>query len=268
MARDFYKTLGLKQKDKPNGDEIKKAYRQMALKYHPDKCDAEDAEERFKEVYRAYDVLSNDEKRAIYDEFGEEGLNDDGLGDAEAWRSLYKKVTAELIDDYLAKYKGSDDERNDLKGHYTRCKGDMDKIYEHLIGFDVAEEERYRTIIQGLIDSEEVRPYPKFVNETPQQREKRRKRAEKEAKQARKLKRKAEEAGVGDRDDETENGGGGMAGLALALQANAKRRANFVDDLERKYCGGGGSGGVGSGGATASKGKKKGRKGAGGGQRR
>ncbi len=84
MAQDFTKTLGLKRKDKPSGDEIKKvtsytiplpcthppipilqAYRQMALRYHPDKCDAEDAEERFKEVYRAYDVLSNDEKRAV-----------------------------------------------------------------------------------------------------------------------------------------------------------------------------------------------------------
>jgi len=78
----------------------------MALRYHPDKCDAEDAEERFKEVYHAYDVLSNDGKRAVYDEFGEEGLHDDGWGDAEAWRSLYKKVTEELIDDYMAKYKG------------------------------------------------------------------------------------------------------------------------------------------------------------------
>jgi DnaJ-class molecular chaperone len=127
MARDFYKILGLKRKDKPSVDEIKKvttalndsmtdsnanssvlfqAYRQMALRYHPDKCDAEDAEERFKEIYRAYDVLFNDEKRAVYDEFGEEGLNDDGWGDAEAWRSVYKKVTEELIDEYLAKYKG------------------------------------------------------------------------------------------------------------------------------------------------------------------
>jgi len=61
---------------------------------------------------------------------------------------------------YKVDYKGSDDERNDLKGHYTRCKGDMDKISEHLIDYDVAEEERYRTIIQELIDSGEVQPTP------------------------------------------------------------------------------------------------------------
>jgi len=78
----------------------------MALRYHPDKCDAEDAEERFKEIYRAYEVLFSDEKRTVYDEFGVEGLNDDGWGDAEAWRSVYKKVTEDLIVDYLAKYKG------------------------------------------------------------------------------------------------------------------------------------------------------------------
>jgi len=117
----------------------------------------------------------------------------------------------------------------------------MNKISEYLIGFDTAEEERYRTILQSLIDSGELRPYPKFVNEPPKEREKRRKRAEREAKQAKKLKHTAEQDGVGNGDS-----GGGMAGLALALQANAKRRANFVDELERKYCSGGGGGGGGA----------------------
>jgi len=235
MARDFYKVLGLKRKDKPGGDEIKKAYRQMALRYHPDKCDAEDAEERFKEIYRAYDVLSDEEKRATYDEFGEQGLSDD-WGDEGVWRSVYKKVTEELIDEFLAGYKGSDEEVADLKKHYKRCKGDMNKISEYLIGFEVVEEERYRGIIQSLIDSGEVKAYPKFVDEPPEESEKRRKRAEKEAKQAKKLKRKAEALGEGS-NNET-GGGDGIAGLALALRANAKRRANFIDDLEEKYGGG------------------------------
>jgi DnaJ family protein C protein 9 len=115
----------------------------------------------------------------------------------------------------------------------------MNKISEYLIGFDVAEEERYRSIIQSMLDADEVRPYSKFVNEPPEEREKRRKRAEKEAKQARKLKRKAGVADAGDGDDNGENSGG-MTSLALALQANAKKRANFVDDLERKYRGGAG----------------------------
>ncbi len=70
MAEDLYKTLGV---DK-NADaaEIKKAYRKMAMKYHPDQNkDNAEAEEKFKMVNAAYDVLKDDQKRAAYDQFGE-----------------------------------------------------------------------------------------------------------------------------------------------------------------------------------------------------
>merc|ERR1712110_1360203 len=55
-------------------DEIKKAYRKLALKYHPDKNQSPGAEERFKEIGEAYDVLSDTRKKQIYDQYGEEGL--------------------------------------------------------------------------------------------------------------------------------------------------------------------------------------------------
>ena len=66
MAKDYYKLLGIARN--ANKDEIKKAYRELAHKYHPDK--GGDAE-RFKEINEAYTVLSNDEKRAQYDQFGQ-----------------------------------------------------------------------------------------------------------------------------------------------------------------------------------------------------
>lgn len=72
MGKDFYKTLGISCN--ANDDEIKKAYRKLALKYHPDKNKSEKAEERFKEVAEAYEVLSDKKKRDIYDKYGEEGL--------------------------------------------------------------------------------------------------------------------------------------------------------------------------------------------------
>ena len=65
MAKDYYKSLGIARN--AGKDEIKKAYRELAHKYHPDK--GGDAE-RFKEINEAYSVLSNDEKRAQYDQFG------------------------------------------------------------------------------------------------------------------------------------------------------------------------------------------------------
>src|SRR5580765_6976392 len=69
MAKTLYDTLGV-SKSAPQ-DEIKKAYRKLARQFHPDKNPGDkDAEERFKEVQHAYDVLSDDEKRKTYDRFG------------------------------------------------------------------------------------------------------------------------------------------------------------------------------------------------------
>ncbi|CAL8069096.1 unnamed protein product [Calicophoron daubneyi] len=72
MGKDYYKILGIQKG--ADDDEIKKAYRKMALKYHPDKNKSPNAEEKFKEVAEAYEVLSDPKKREIYDKFGEEGL--------------------------------------------------------------------------------------------------------------------------------------------------------------------------------------------------
>ncbi|XP_005184676.1 dnaJ protein homolog 1 [Musca domestica] len=72
MGKDFYKILGINKG--ASDDEIKKAYRKLALKYHPDKNKSPQAEERFKEIAEAYEVLSDKKKRDIYDQYGEEGL--------------------------------------------------------------------------------------------------------------------------------------------------------------------------------------------------
>lgn len=69
--RDYYEVLGVDRN--ATKQEIKKAYRRLARKYHPDVNKSPDAEEKFKEVKEAYEVLSNDEKRALYDRFGHAG---------------------------------------------------------------------------------------------------------------------------------------------------------------------------------------------------
>merc|ERR1711959_126722 len=72
---DYYQLLGLKTKD-PSEDALKKAYKKAALKHHPDKNpnDRDAAEKRFKRVAEAYAVLSDPEKKHVYDQYGEEGL--------------------------------------------------------------------------------------------------------------------------------------------------------------------------------------------------
>ena len=72
--RDYYEVLGVERN--ANADEIKKAYRKAAIKYHPDKNPGDkEAEEKFKEAAEAYDVLSNQDKRARYDRFGHAGMS-------------------------------------------------------------------------------------------------------------------------------------------------------------------------------------------------
>ena len=68
MKPDFYEVLGVKKG--ASKDEIKSAYRKMAMQNHPDRNKAPDAEEKFKEINEAYEVLSNDQKKSAYDQFG------------------------------------------------------------------------------------------------------------------------------------------------------------------------------------------------------
>ncbi|EER04833.1 chaperone protein DnaJ, putative [Perkinsus marinus ATCC 50983] len=80
MGKDYYRILGV---DRSAGaQEIKKAYRKQALRWHPDKNpeNREIAERKFRDIAEAFDVLSDSNKKQIYDQFGEEGLKDGGPG--------------------------------------------------------------------------------------------------------------------------------------------------------------------------------------------
>ena len=78
---DYYETLGVSRD--ASADEMKKAYRKLAVKYHPDKNpDDATAEAKFKEISEAYDVLKDDEKRAAYDRYGHDAFQGGGMGRA------------------------------------------------------------------------------------------------------------------------------------------------------------------------------------------
>lgn len=77
--RDYYESLGVSKE--ADASEIKKAYRKLAMKYHPDRNPGDkEAEEKFKEISEAYEVLSDETKRRNYDQFGHDGVNGQGFG--------------------------------------------------------------------------------------------------------------------------------------------------------------------------------------------
>ena len=97
MAKEYYETLGVaRQADK---DEIRKAYRRMAMKYHPDRNKGDKkAEQKFKEIKEAYDILSDDQKRAAYDQFGHAGL---GNNRAAGGGADYQDIFGDIFENFF-----------------------------------------------------------------------------------------------------------------------------------------------------------------------
>src|SRR5579872_5538974 len=81
--KDFYETLGVSRDANP--DDLKKAYRKLAMQHHPDRNPGDKkAEEKFKEISHAYDVLSDEQKRAAYDRYGHDAFTQSGNAGAGA----------------------------------------------------------------------------------------------------------------------------------------------------------------------------------------
>ena len=114
--RDYYEVLGVSTT--ASADEIKKAYRRLAMKHHPDRnADDAGAEARFKEAKEAYEVVSDQEKRATYDQFGHDGLQAGrggaGFGGSEGFADIFGDVFGDIFGQGRARggrqmFKGAD----------------------------------------------------------------------------------------------------------------------------------------------------------------
>ena len=97
--RDYYEVLGVNKST--SKDELKKAYRKLAMKYHPDRNpDDQAASEKFKELSEAYEILSDDQKRQAYDQFGHDGVNpsfSNAQGAAEGFSDIFGDIFSDIF---------------------------------------------------------------------------------------------------------------------------------------------------------------------------
>jgi len=108
--RDYYEVLGVPKN--ASEDEIKKAYRKLAMKYHPDRNQgdaAKSAEEKFKEAKEAYEMLSDAQKRAAYDQYGHAGVDPNlrgGMGGAEGFGGGFAEAFGDIFGDMFGGQRG------------------------------------------------------------------------------------------------------------------------------------------------------------------
>lgn len=222
-SNNLYDVLNL-NKD-ASEDQIKKAYRKVSLKVHPDRVDddlKEEATKKFQTLAQVHYVLSDSERRRLYDDHGIIA-NEDSL-ESEAdwvnyWRLLFPKVTEKDITGFMDKYIGSKDEEDDLIKVYNRYEGDLDKICESHIGYD---EERTVADLKRLLKAGKIESFDKFVKESAERKARRKKKAEREAKQAEKARSKIQ--------------GEDLSDLTAIIQRKSEHGFNsMIASLEAKY---------------------------------
>ena len=228
-TNNLYEPLGVSKTAKSG--EIRRAYHKLSLKVHPDRVeDSEkvEATKKFQVLGKLYDVLADEEKRALYDEQGIVEDEDDMITQdrnwVEYWRLLFNKVTIDDIKAYEKNYKGSEQELEDVKSAYLEYEGDMDQILDNILCSTIDDEPRFHDLIKGWIKSAEVPNFPAFKKETAKKRQKRKRAHEKEATEAAQA------------SAELNADGSDLTSLIKARQQSRANEADsFFDSLAEKY---------------------------------
>eukprot|EP01025_Chloroclados_australasicus_P002755 TRINITY_DN10629_c0_g2_i2.p1 TRINITY_DN10629_c0_g2~~TRINITY_DN10629_c0_g2_i2.p1 ORF type:complete len:310 (-),score=53.27 TRINITY_DN10629_c0_g2_i2:433-1260(-) len=160
-SNDLYEVLGVGTD--ASLDEIKKAYKKQALRLHPDKNqNDEDCKHKFQQLQRAYVILSDPEKREVYDESGDPEAAEE-LSDLKNYDDICPTITLEDIQQFTDAYRGSQEETQELIELYKQFKGDMEVVLGfQLCAIDGLDEHRYMDIIQDAIDQGQIKSYKKF----------------------------------------------------------------------------------------------------------
>ncbi len=131
--RDYYEILGVARG--ASKDELKKSYRKLALKNHPDRNPGDkEAEERFKEAAEAYDVLQDDKKRGLYDQYGHKGLEGQGFSGAGGFEDIFSNF-GDIFEDFFGFGGGGGGGGGGRRGGRSRVQRGADLRYDLTIDF-------------------------------------------------------------------------------------------------------------------------------------
>eukprot|EP00040_Diaphanoeca_grandis_P012614 m.63897 g.63897 ORF g.63897 m.63897 type:complete len:300 (+) comp23360_c0_seq1:88-987(+) len=238
-SSNLYTALGITNPT-PSAKELKKAYRKTALKVHPDRVQGDDeakalATKKFQTLSQVYKFLSDDECRKIYDETGivdEERSSlekEDGKSWSDYFREMFPKVSTDSIEKDKKMYQNSKDEHEDLKKAYLTCKGDMEVIMNNVVHCTIADEPRFREILNKMISDGEVKAFKNFSNENKSAKKKRTKRAAEEEVEAEAALREIlqKKGSASKRTPESD--------LFALIRGNQSQRGSAIDAIEAKY---------------------------------
>ncbi|EMG47036.1 hypothetical protein SBY92_002189 [Candida maltosa Xu316] len=235
---DPYETLGVSKDSSPI--EIKKTYKKLCLKYHPDKLQQQqsnphDDQDIFAKIQFSFSILNDPVRRTRYDNTGslaEFDLDEDGGFDwKDYFESINDKITIEMIEEDKVKYQNSEEEKTDLLNNFIYYEGDFLKLFELIphLEFTESEEQRVYKIIDTelckLNISNSIRKsWEKYTKSRKTKVKQMLKKLAKEAKQAEELSKLIKNKNNKDND---------LTSLIKNRQAN--RLDDLISNLESKY---------------------------------
>lgn len=230
--KDYYAILGIARS--ASSAEIKKAYRNLALRLHPDHNKSATATEEFQELAKIHSVLSDPKKKAFYDKHGEPGddVSEADMDAYEYWRTIFPAFSEKDIEEYRKTYVGATAEKEDLLARYEQHEGDMRSIMESVPFADSENFDRLVAILEDSIPKSD--PFRKvWVKSCKGLKKKLQKEEGSEAKEAEEMKK---DLNLGKDFDAPAGADGIPSGLAALISSRQKaREQNFFDNLAAKY---------------------------------
>lgn len=239
---DPYEVLGISNNVTPL--EIKKAYKKLCLKYHPDKIQQQQTQvdtSAFPRIQFSYSILSDPIKRQRYDNTG--SLDESEISNDFNWKeyfeSMNEKITIDMIEEDKAKYQNSDEEKEDILQNFVYYEGDFLKLFEVIphLEFNEQEESRVFNIIETelqvptfreSLDNLALKAWEKYKKSRKTKVRQMLKKLAKEAKEAEELEKILQKKSNAKLNSESD--------LKLLIQSRqANRLDDLINNLESKY---------------------------------